>query len=189
LLSRGGFLALRGLFGERMVDALNEDARSSHVRARRSATMDDAASQDRGGSPARASTVASASPVHYDVHSSAEIVAVLTGILGVAVAPTGGGSYAWYERPGDFLGLHRDIEECDATLVTCLAESSGSGGLVAYPTAVGRPLSDARREAAFPIRLEPGDAALLLGGFVPHEVAPMAQRQHRTVSLMCYRLP
>jgi hypothetical protein len=112
----------------------------------------------------------------------------------LAVAPTGGGTYTYYEQPGDFLALHRDIVRCDLAAITCLSEACATpgGGLLVYPRHATEPLSGARaagRTAATRVPLGPGDTATLLGGIVPHEVTAMQAGQERIVSVMCYRLP
>lgn len=190
LLEAGGFAAWRGLFTPEDLELLRRDARAARREARRSQGGDVRADEGRGGAPARACTLAAASPAHFRLHDAPALRAFLAAAIGRPVAPTGGGSYTWYEQAGDFLALHRDIDGCDATLVTCLAASPGAGRLVVYPRGVGRPLSDVHGHGlpGVPVALEPGDAALLLGGFVPHEVEPQPPGASRLVSLMCYRL-
>lgn len=179
----------RGLFPAQALQSLGEDARQARGQARRSEALRGQADEGRGGAPARACTIAAASAAHFALHDDPALRARLEAVAGARLAPTGGGSYTWYERPGDFLALHRDIDGCDATLVTCLAASPGAGALVVYPEGLGQPLSALRQRHAPGLRvaLEPGDSALVLGGFVPHEVEPMAAGSSRLVSLMCFR--
>jgi hypothetical protein len=188
LLGKGGVAVLRGLLTDSERVALAADAGACHARAKRNESAKPSALPTRGGAPARAFTVASASAAHLQLHSDAGLTGALEAILGLPVVPSGGGSYSWYERAGDFLGVHRDVLGCDATLITCLAGGGGPGELVAYPAAIGQPLDLVRRDMRVPIPLEPGDSALLLGGFVPHEVLPIDGREVRLVSLMCYRI-
>src|SRR5262249_20313451 len=100
------------------------------------------------------------------------------------------GSYSYYVRPGDHLGLHRDIEECDVAVITCLCETGGSGALQLYPDRVSEPLSRIRttpRKGRRTIRLRAGETIVLLGGYVPHVTTPMGPRQKRIISALCYR--
>jgi hypothetical protein len=49
--------------------------------------------------------------------------------------PTGGRTYTYYEQPGDFLALYREIVTCDLAVIACLVDtgkaSAGGGLLVA----------------------------------------------------------
>ena len=124
---------------------------------------------------------------------------MLGSLLSTPVRMAGGGSLTLYHLPGDGLGLHRDVDVCDVTLVTCLYDSESNrsmrtpelGSLRAYPEFCHEPLSAVprhREQFGISIRLRPGDTAVLLGGIVPHEVTPMAAGQCRVVSLVCYEL-
>ncbi len=108
-----------------------------------------------------------------------------------SVKLAGVGSFSYYE-PGDFLALHRDIVACDITLLTCLRDTatgtSDRRGLRIYPAYARVPLTQLRSENApahIDVHLDRGQTAVLLGGIVPHEVLPMAEHQHRTVSVVC----
>jgi hypothetical protein len=95
--------------------------------------------------------------------------------------------------PRDFLTIHRDVMTCDVALITCLEETGvhDSGGkLCFYPQRIWELLGANRREptkGAVPMRLAPGDTAVLLGGVVPHCTLPVSGGQRRVVSLLCYR--
>lgn len=149
--------------------------------------------QERGGSPERAFTYASGNLVHWALFSAPAFVARLAEICGLPLTPTGGGSYSYYEQPGDFLGLHRDIATCELTVITCLKSAGaqhGAGSLLVYSDYMNAPLAKARaagKKAARQAPIERGESIALLGGFVPHEVTPMLDSQQRVVSVMCYR--
>ena len=121
------------------------------------------------------------------------MVSALGRICGAEVAPTGGGTYSYYENPGDFLALHRDVVRCDVAVISCLSLSavgSSAGELHVYPAYIGEPLSRVRsagREAGRAAPLARGQTVVLFGGILPHEVTPMAPGQERIVSVMCYR--
>jgi hypothetical protein len=185
----GGFVLWRGLFSSADLAWLRDDAEASRTRARRNEAPGARAAEDRGGAPARSNTVADASAGQHRILGNAALLCWLERAVGAPVTPSGGGTYCWYERPGDFLGVHRDDVGCEAALVTCLSASAGRGGLVVHPDGVGRPLSASAGPGAraVPLDLDAGDAVLLLGGLVPHQVWPMEEHQHRLVALMCYR--
>jgi hypothetical protein len=117
----------------------------------------------------------------------------LGGLCGIAVTTVGAGTYSYYERPGDFLALHRDVLTCDVAVITCLANTGlENASLMVYPNSLHKPLSQVRaegRSSGTPVPLAPGDTAIALGGVLPHEVTPMQGAGERLVSIMCYRIP
>jgi hypothetical protein len=121
------------------------------------------------------------------------MVAALSRICGVEVVQTGGGTYSYYENPGDFLALHRDVVKCDVAVITCLSlkvPDISAGGLHVYPDYIEEPLSRVRAAGRGAGRVAPlarGETIVLFGGILPHEVTPMAAGQERIVSVMCYR--
>jgi hypothetical protein len=114
-------------------------------------------------------------------------------LCGITVSATGGGTYIYYEEPGDFLAVHRDVVDCDLAVITSLTDSrvDGSAGeLVVYPEFIREPLSKVRtagRTSGTLVPLGRGQTIILLGGIVPHEVAPMCAGQERIVAINCYR--
>jgi hypothetical protein len=189
-LARGrGFVLSRGLFAPADLAWLRDDADASRPRARRNEARDVRAAEARGGAPARANTISTASAAQQRLLGSTALLRWLEQAVGAPVAPSGGGTYCWYERAGDFLGVHRDDVGCEVALVVCLSASPGRGGLVVHPDGVGRPLSSSAGPdvRSVPLPLDAGDAALLLGGHLPHQVLPMEEGQRRLVALACYR--
>jgi len=194
LYRHGGVLVVADLLDVRAVDELESEA--LRVRAgswRNEAKCPDVA-EERGGCPSRAFAAAHAGYLQWNIFSSPALVASLVEICGLDATPLGGGSYSYYERPGDFLALHRDIVACDLTVITCLRDTGelpAGGALLVYPLHINRPLQAAReagRCAARAVALGRGESAVLLGGVVPHEVAAMQPGQERMVSVMCYRV-
>jgi hypothetical protein len=195
LYAAGGFAIIPDLFAADALADLMVEALSVRPTGQRNvlAVVSDG-TEGRGGSPGRAFTSAHGREVQWRLFSAPALLASLSQLCGLA-EPTGGGTYTYYEQPGDFLALHRDIVTCDLALLTCLGETCATpsgGGLLVYPGHATEPLSSARaagRSAAKPVLLGPGETVALLGGIVPHEVAPMQLGQSRIVSVMCYRLP
>ena len=170
---------------------LQEEAKSQESLGQRNVCLNSAADEWRGGTPARAYTLANGGPVQQAIHASAATHQFLREIIGLPAALSGGGTYSYYSEFGDFLGLHRDVLACDIALITCLEAapaSQDSGRLLLYPSHVREPLSAIRQEgadAAVAIHLKPGESIVMLGGLVPHEVTAVTRR--RLVSVACYR--
>jgi hypothetical protein len=194
LYARGGFAIVPGLIAADVLADLTAEALAARPSGQRNAVAVSDGAEGRGGAPGRAFTSAHGGPLQWRIYSAPQLIAFLSQMSGLAATPTGGGSFTYYEQPGDFLALHRDIVACDLAIITCLSETRvapGGGSLLLYPDHATQPLSTARaagRSAATPAPLGPGDSAILLGGIVPHEVAPMQPGQQRIVSVMCYRL-
>jgi hypothetical protein len=118
----------------------------------------------------------------------------LAGVCGLSVSPAGSGTYSYYEETGDFLAVHRDVLQCDITVITSLTGcvmSRTAGELVVYPDLIREPLSTVRaagRSAGLSVPLDRGHSVFLLGGIVPHEVAPACPGQERIVAINCYRV-
>ena len=196
LYAKGGFTLVERLFSEEDLRELQTEALTARSAAFRNelAASSEIEEQERGGSPARAFSSAPGGAVQLRLFRASVVLGWLEQISGASVVPTGGGSFTYYERAGDFLSLHRDIATCDLALITCLEETASSetaGGLLVYPEYMLEPLSSvhaAGRASATPVPLRCGETIALFGGLVPHEVAGMDPRQERIVSLMCYRI-
>lgn len=191
---RGGADIVRGLFSRSIIDQLAQDAREQMPLAHRSILYEsDNTWEGRGGKPARALSNIAGTQLQFGIYMNELVVRKLSQLTGLELSPTGGGTYSYYHKEGDFLALHRDVLTCDVTVITCLENSrpTQSGALYLYPNHILTPLSELRGRAdrsGVVVDLEPGDVAILLGSVVPHEVSPLPQGQHRTVALMCYRV-
>jgi hypothetical protein len=194
LLYRSGGILTMDFPGPEVLEVLRAEALQVRERGWRNEWSGPEITVERGGNPSRAFTGAHAGEVQWTIFSAAPTVSAIASTCGLSAAPTGGGTYSYYEQPGDFLSLHRDIETCDLTLITCLwdtALSENTGALLAYPQYINQPIAAARRAgraSALAASLLPGQSAALLGAVVPHEVSPMAEGQNRVVSIMCYRV-
>jgi hypothetical protein len=175
------------------LSGLLAEAEAARPSGGRSIVKESGAAEGRGGKPAHALRSRPGGDLQWDVHKCSDMLATLGRICGVEVAPAGGGTYSYYEKPGDFLALHRDVIKCDVAVITCLSLSLpdiSAGGLHVYPEYVLEPLSRVRaagRNAGRVVQLAPGETTVLFGGILPHEVIPMAEGQERIVSVMCYR--
>jgi hypothetical protein len=191
---RSGGILIMDFPGPETLTALRSEALQVRERGWRNEWSGPDVTVERGGNPSRAFRGAHAGEVQWNLFSAATTVSEIASACGLAATPTGGGTYSYYEQPGDFLALHRDIESCDLTLITCLWDTAPAdkiGALLVYREHINQPLEAARRAgwtSAAAITLLPGQSAVLLGGVVPHEVSPMAEGQNRIVAVMCYRV-
>ena len=195
LFVRRGFVIVPALFTEQDLEELTAEAFAVRPTAVRNVLeADRAEALERGGAPARAFASAHGRAVQWRLFSAPALLTPVRELCGLTAVPTGGGSFTYYEQPGDFLGLHRDIVTCDLAIITCVREtasSSAGGSLLLYPEysfELLSAVSAAGRAAGTAAHLRRGDTIILLGGIVPHEVLPMERGQDRIVSVMCYRI-
>jgi len=193
-LERGGFEVLDDIPGqERIYSRMLREALDLAGQAERQEHERDEASDTRGGHPARRLFSCAGGPVQNALYGSEQFLAFLAEKVGMPLSPTGlQGTYSYYVRTGDHLGLHRDIDECDVAVISCLCDTGGprAGALQLYPKRVFEPLSRIRATPAqdrMSMHLRPGQTIVVLGGFVPHVTSPMARGQKRIISALCYR--
>ncbi len=163
------------------------------VEAERMLVAESDGTEGRGGFPARAYRSGPGRELHWGLHGCQQMAETLAGICGLGVSASGCGTYSYYEQTGDFLALHRDVPQCDIALITALTSCTmdcPAGELVVYPDLIRDPLSTVRtagRSAGTSVPLDRGHTMILLGGIVPHEVAPTSPGQERIVAINCYR--
>lgn len=155
----------------------------------------DDAEEIRGGMPSRKLLTAGGGPAQDTLYAEPMLHAALSQLCGARVVPSGSrGSYSFYARPGDYLGLHRDVDDCDVVIITALQDNAPAGvgaTLVAYPGHHAEPLSVIRaqpHDGAKPVAIRPGQSAVLAGGLIPHCVTPTAPGQLRVISALCFQL-
>jgi hypothetical protein len=151
--------------------------------------------EHRGGAPDRWLESAVGGHELAALYASPKLAELLLSLTTLRWSPSGGqGTYSYYRRPGHYLGLHRDVDECDLAVIVCLAEEYASdpgaaGTLCLYPQRTHEPLSALRAtpdDGALYIRVRPGEAAVLLGGVVPHRVIAMGEAHERVVAPLCF---
>jgi hypothetical protein len=193
LLAAGGYLVVRGLFDEETLQGLRAEAEMARAKAERMLLVDSDGTEGRGGFPARAYLAGNGGDLHWGLHGCQQMADTLGRLCGFAVSPTGGGTYSYYEQAGDFLAVHRDVLQCDVAVITSLtncAADGSTGELVVYPEFIREPLSAVRsagRASGTAVPLDRGHTVILLGGVLPHEVAPTCAGQQRIVAINCYR--
>lgn len=125
--------------------------------------------------------------------ASDAVLDTLVRATGASWQPAGPGSWSYYRQEGHYLGLHRDLAVCDLALITCVYDEGRSderGQLRTWPTRTRASLEEIHRDpaGARTVRLLPGESVLLLGGFLPHEVSPLASGHVRIVAPLCYQV-
>lgn len=190
----GGFTVVSALFSQTEMAELRAEACIARPKGTRQEHAEFVPTEGRGGTPKRAFRNALSGPVQWRLFTSAQCLASIKSITGLTARPSGSGSFTYYECEGDFLALHRDIETCDLTAITCIDENStasGGGRLLVYPDYRTESLASTRLAgptAATPVWLRRGNTILLLGGMVPHELAAVLAGEERVVSVMCYQV-
>jgi hypothetical protein len=185
---------VRGLFDEDTLRNLLGEAEGVRAEAERMILADSDGAEGRGGFPARAYRLGPSGDLHWALHGCQQMTDTLGGVCGLMVSPTGSGTFSYYEEAGDFLALHRDVLQCDIAVITALTACTRDrteGELVVYPDFMREPLSTVRaagRTAGLSVPLDRGHTMILLGGIVPHEVAPTCPGQERIVAINCYRV-
>jgi hypothetical protein len=175
-------------------DAMRAEAWEAYDTADRQECDTDDGEELRGGMPRRRLFSAGAGPAQDHFYHDLRLAQSLSDLCGVTVTRSGSrGSYSYYMSDGDCLDLHRDVETCDVTLITCLHDSSDPlspvGALVVYPDRIAEPLSEIRArpdDGAVALKLMPGQSIVLLGGVVPHRVLPVVAGQARVISALCF---
>lgn len=195
LLQSGGAGVFQGVLDEAGRQALLSEALGLLPGALESRVDVPDTHEGRGGTPARKFLSAPGGPVQDAFYTAPWMITFLQQVTGLPVEPTGErGTYTFYVRSGDYLALHRDVERCDLAVITCLHDDSvteaGGGTLRIYPHHLNQPLSAVRAQPIgfVNVQLLPGHTAVLYGGVIPHEVLPVAPRQQRIVSVLCYHV-
>ena len=194
LFAAGGYFVVAGLFDEDTLQALRAEADAARSEGQRAIVPDSDGTEGRGGVPARCYRSGAGGELHWGLHGCEQMADTLARVCGAKIIATGGGTYSYYEEEGDFLAVHRDVLQCDVAVITALTHSrveGSTGELVIYPQFIREPLSTVRsigRSAGTYVPLDRGQTIILLGGLVPHEVAPTGPGQERIVAINCYRI-
>lgn len=196
-LARAGGATLVRLLDEASVAALHAEALACHPTGRESFVPEPDAAE-RGGAPDRHLESAVGGPLLDSLYAAPELPETLYDLTGVRWRPSGGqATYSYYCRPGHHLGIHRDVDACDLAVIVCLADDrapvagddEAAGSLVLYPSRSNGPLQAIRDDpvtGAVAVRSRPGDAAVILGGMVPHRLHPVGARHVRIVAPLCF---
>ena len=198
LLARGGFDVYEGLLEDRFQQQLFTEAQMQYAEAVACDVAVSDGEEVRGGVPERRFLSSSGGVVQDSFYRAPWVLAFLRELTAAELVPSGErGTYSYYVRPGDFLGLHRDIVTCDVAVITCLSNgtidnASDGGHLCLYPERIDEPLSAIRatpEKGALKLLLKPGQTIVMYGGIVPHALLPVTPGQERIVSVLCYKIP
>jgi hypothetical protein len=191
LAARGGF-AVVPLLGEAARGALLEEALSLHAaRGEVVRAEEDPAAADERGAAARWFETAPGGPALRALYTAPALQATLAWLTGTSWLPLGDqATYSFYREEGHFLGLHRDIVQCELAVIACLHDDGEEGALSVWPTRAADPLSVIRADperGRIGLALGAGEALVLLGGIVPHAVDPLGAGRTRVTAPMCFR--
>lgn len=206
LVRAGGWRVERLLTGPALA-ALAAESRSCHGHATETVVAEPHDDDPRRGHPDRRLESAPGGPVLRALYASPVLHGLLARLTGGAWEPSGlQATYSYYRAPGHHLGLHRDVDVCDLAVIACVADDgpvarvglddddpagggAASGVLHVYPGRAGEALAAIRadRRGGVAVPVVPGEAVVLLGGVVPHEVSPVALGRCRVVAPLCFR--
>jgi len=195
LVTEGSGLAVyEDLLDPDLMWALQTESMSAYWAATPEEQWIDDLGEGRGAHPRMRFMKASGGPAQTTFYQSDWLSAFLSRESGMEVVPAGSsGGYSYYTREGDFLGLHLDVDYCDMVLLTVLNDNSEaddpSGALVVYRDHIGGPLAPIRQDlesGATYLKLRSGQSIVMLGGILPHRVAPVRREQSRVLSVLCF---
>lgn len=191
----GGILVVDDLVSRERCRRLLQEASGRLEQATESRVTGVDKEEIRGGNPARRFVSTPGGQEQMCLYQCSSTINRLSELCGTSVRPTGKcGTFTFY-RPGDFLSLHRDIESCDVSVITCLLdrhEPHSRGGMTQlYPHRQSEPLSQVRAtpgRGGLQLRLPVGSTLVFLGGLIPHLIETLGPKDLRIVSILCYRL-
>lgn len=195
LAQSGGVITVDGLPDRWTTEAMLREAFDSYPQSTLQEVPVGDGATGRGGTPERRLRTCGGGPVQDRLYAERWLADYLGGLCGTAVEPTGGrGSYSYYVEPGDYLGLHLDIDTCDVTLITVLRDLSSarshSGALLVHSAFFGSSLAAVRADPARGVSIAQagtGQSIVLLGGLLPHETVPLGEDGERIISALCFR--
>jgi hypothetical protein len=176
LLDRSGLTALRSEVAASWHQATSAE-RAEHNDGRR-------------GDPDRSLGHIDAGPVLDQLYADVGLAAMLYELTGAEWQPLGAhAGYSIYNGQ-QYLGPHRDIEGCDVTAVVIVHDDTPGGHpLWFWPGRAGDPLDEIRRDPLRGRRAligRPGQAVVLLGSVVPHQLPKLPPDRTRIVAPLCF---
>ena len=151
------------------------------------------APDDRESSPECWYDTAKGGSLLADFITAPELSNTLHRLTGQRWVPrrSSGFVYTYYQTVGHNNGLHRDVEPCELSLVTCVDDQPGAGGdLLLYPRRVSERLSAIRAtpdDGCVRLRLQPGETLVMFGREIAHRVTPVGPGRTRVTASICYR--
>ena len=194
LVARGGFQVLPQLFSKHSFMAMFSEACQCFADVAEERCEGEDHEDWRGGLPPRQLLAAGGGSVQDSLYNAPALSGLLSEIIGTPVRPSGNrASYSYYCRTGDHLALHRDVDQCDLSVIAVISDNTDTnqegGELIVYPDRMQEPLSHIRinpEQGAVRLKLVAGETIILAGGILPHLVTPVADGQYRIVAPMCF---
>ena len=194
LVARGGFQVFPQLFSKHSFMAMFGEACQCFADVTEERREGEDHEDWRGGLPPRKLLAAGGGGVQDSLYTAPALSCLLSELIGTPVRPSGNrASYSYYCRACDHLALHRDVSQCDVSVIAVISDNTGAnqggGELVVYPDRMQEPLSHIRinpEHGAVRLKLVAGETVILAGGILPHLVTPVADGQYRIVAPMCF---
>lgn len=147
----------------------------------------------RKGDPDRSLLSIAAGPGLDDLYLGEDLADLVSTVAGARCVPLGAGaSYSGY-GPGDHLGLHRDIPGCDVTVIVVVDDTGDERRrphpLWTWPERATDSLAAIRatpRRGRRAVRARAGEAVVVLGSVVPHELPTLPAHQRRVIAPLCF---
>lgn len=142
------------------------------------------------GDPDRALMHIEAGPILDGLYTGADLAEWVQSVSGVPMRPLGAHtSYSVYS--GDhFLGPHRDIDGCDLTVIVVVRDDTPGGQpLWLWPSRADEPVDRIRQNPQHSCRSivgAPGQAVVIMGRVVPHQLPQMKPGCTRIVAPLCF---
>ena len=145
---------------------------------------------DTRGDPERSLEHIAAGPMLDRLYADWGLAGALYELTNLELRPLGEhAGYSIYNGQ-QHLGPHRDIEGCDVTVIVIVHDDTPDGHpLWFWPTRANAALDDIRRDPAPGRRTligRPGQAVVLLGSVVPHQLPPLPPGRTRVVAPLCF---
>jgi hypothetical protein len=189
-LSAPGDFVVTRLAGSAVLRRLQAEAEARGALA--GTSFADAVPPDGSGPPVHWLETAEGGPALGAFLGSPPGLAALARLTGRRWEHRGGaGRYSYYRQPYHFQALHRDVLDCELSVITCLRDDPGPGGdLLLFPGRVDEPLAQVRATPGagmVTLRLRPGESLVFFGRAVPHAVTPVGPGRARITVPACYR--
>jgi len=194
LVAQGGFQVVPQLFSRDSILAMFREACQLFPRATEERREGEDHEDWRGGLPPRKLLSTAGGPVQDSLYAAPALSCFLSEVIGMHIKPSSNrASYSYYCRTGDHLALHRDVIQCDVSVIVVISDNAGAnqkgGELVVYPDRMQEPLSHIRinpEHGAVRLKLIAGESVVLAGGIIPHLVNSVADGQYRITAPMCF---
>jgi hypothetical protein len=142
------------------------------------------------GDPERRLMNVEAGAVLDELYTSTGLAELLRSLTGITWRPLGThASYSVYSD-GHLLGPHRDIVGCDLTCIVVVSDRASEGSPLWYwPSRARADIASLRADPLAgrkSVAGRPGEAIVILGSVVPHQLPQLPTGAHRVVAPLCF---